>query len=73
MENLRNVLAITGDPISDASKVETKSVFNLNSFRLIELIKNMNRVNNRTLYTNRFIIMYRKFARIYEISGRFSE
>lgn len=42
IENIRNVLAITGDPISDASKVETKSVFNLNSFRLIELIKNMN-------------------------------
>lgn len=42
IENIRNTLAITGDPISDASKVETKSVFNLNSFRLIELIKNMN-------------------------------
>ncbi len=42
IENVRNVLAITGDPISDASKVETKSVFNLNSFRLIELIKDMN-------------------------------
>lgn len=43
IENIRNALAITGDPISDASKVETKSVFNLNSFRLIELIKNMNK------------------------------
>lgn len=43
IENIRNTLAITGDPISDASKVETKSVFNLNSFRLIELIKNMNK------------------------------
>jgi len=42
IENVRNVLAITGDPISDASKVETKSVFNLNSFRLIELIEDMN-------------------------------
>lgn len=42
IENIRNVLAITGDPISDASKVETKSVFNLNSFRLMELIKDMN-------------------------------
>lgn len=42
IENIRNVLAITGDPISDASKVETKSVFNLNSFRLMELIDDMN-------------------------------
>lgn len=42
IESIRNVLAITGDPISDASKVETKSVFNLNSFRLMELIEEMN-------------------------------
>ncbi|EKQ57071.1 MULTISPECIES: bifunctional homocysteine S-methyltransferase/methylenetetrahydrofolate reductase [unclassified Clostridium] len=42
IENIRNILAITGDPISDASKVETKSVFNLNSFRLMELINDMN-------------------------------
>lgn len=42
VENIRNVLAITGDPISDASKVEAKSVFNLNSFKLMELIQDMN-------------------------------
>ncbi|AWK51905.1 bifunctional homocysteine S-methyltransferase/methylenetetrahydrofolate reductase [Clostridium beijerinckii] len=42
IEDIRNVLAITGDPISDASKIETKSVFNLNSFRLMELIEDMN-------------------------------
>lgn len=42
IENIRNVLAITGDPVSDASKVQTKSVFNLNSFKLIELINDMN-------------------------------
>ena len=42
IEDIRNILAITGDPISDASKVETKSVFNLNSFRLMELIEDMN-------------------------------
>ena len=42
IENIRNILAITGDPISDANKVETRSVFNLNSFRLIELIEDMN-------------------------------
>ncbi|OOM70473.1 bifunctional homocysteine S-methyltransferase/5,10-methylenetetrahydrofolate reductase [Clostridium puniceum] len=42
VEDIRNVLAVTGDPISDASKIETKSVFNLNSFRLMELIEDMN-------------------------------
>ncbi len=42
IENVRNILAITGDPISDANKIETKSVFNLNSFRLIKLINDMN-------------------------------
>jgi methionine synthase I (cobalamin-dependent)/5,10-methylenetetrahydrofolate reductase len=42
IENVRNVLAITGDPVSDASKAQTKSVFNLNSFKLIELIEDMN-------------------------------
>lgn len=42
IENIRNILAITGDPVSDVSKVQTKSVFNLNSFRLIELINDMN-------------------------------
>ena len=42
IEEIRNVLAITGDPVSDASRVETKSVFNLNSFKLIKLINDMN-------------------------------
>ncbi|WP_160691857.1 bifunctional homocysteine S-methyltransferase/methylenetetrahydrofolate reductase [Clostridium sp. C2-6-12] len=42
VENIRNILAITGDPISDASKVEAKSVFNLNSFKLMELLNDMN-------------------------------
>lgn len=42
IEDIRNVLAIIGDPISDASGVETKGVFNRNSFKLIELISDMN-------------------------------
>lgn len=42
IENIRNILAITGDPISDADKVETKKVFNLNSFKLMKLISDTN-------------------------------
>lgn len=42
IEEIRNILAITGDPISDASRRETKGVFNLNSFKLIDLISEMN-------------------------------
>ncbi|WP_294402333.1 bifunctional homocysteine S-methyltransferase/methylenetetrahydrofolate reductase [uncultured Clostridium sp.] len=42
IEEIRNVLAITGDPVSDGSRMETKSVFNLNSFKLIQLINDMN-------------------------------
>lgn len=42
IENIRNVLAITGDPVSDASRAQVKKVFNLNSFKLIELISSMN-------------------------------
>ena len=42
IEDIRNVLALTGDPMSDINKVETKSVFNLNSFKLINLISEMN-------------------------------
>ncbi|CDM69284.1 Methylenetetrahydrofolate reductase [Clostridium bornimense] len=42
IEDIRNVLALTGDPMSDINKLETKSVFNLNSFKLINLISEMN-------------------------------
>ena len=43
IEGLRNILAVTGDPILEADKVTTKSVFNLNAYRLIDLISVMNR------------------------------
>jgi methionine synthase / methylenetetrahydrofolate reductase(NADPH) len=43
IEGIRNILAVTGDPILEADKVTTKSVFNLNAYRLIDLIQVMNR------------------------------
>lgn len=43
IEDVRNVLVITGDPILDIDKMSTKSVFNLNSYKLIELIEDMNK------------------------------
>ncbi len=42
IDDIRNLLCITGDPVSDVSAPNTKSVFNLNSFRLLELVNNMN-------------------------------
>ncbi|MDP4093353.1 MAG: bifunctional homocysteine S-methyltransferase/methylenetetrahydrofolate reductase [Bacillota bacterium] len=42
MEDIRNILAVTGDPIPNEFKNEIKSVFNLNSIELIELISEMN-------------------------------
>jgi methionine synthase I (cobalamin-dependent)/5,10-methylenetetrahydrofolate reductase len=42
-ENIRNILAVTGDPISIADKNDIKSVFDLNSFKLMELISTMNK------------------------------
>ena len=42
-ENIRNVLAVTGDPIAMADKNNIKSVFDLNSFKLMELITTMNK------------------------------
>lgn len=41
-EGIRNVLIITGDPIPCSERNETKSVFDLNSIRLMELINTMN-------------------------------
>jgi methionine synthase / methylenetetrahydrofolate reductase(NADPH) len=43
IEGIRNILAVTGDPILEADKVTTKSVFDLNAYRLIDLIQVMNR------------------------------
>jgi homocysteine S-methyltransferase len=43
IEGIRNILAVTGDPVSSADKMDIKNVFNLNSFKLIELISQMNK------------------------------
>lgn len=42
IENLRNVLAVTGDAIASADKNEIKSVFNRTSLSFMELIAEMN-------------------------------
>jgi methionine synthase I (cobalamin-dependent)/5,10-methylenetetrahydrofolate reductase len=43
IENIRHILAVTGDPVAPADKNDIKGVFNLNSFRLIELLATMNK------------------------------
>ncbi len=42
MENIRNMLAITGDPVPVGDKNDIKDVFNVNSLKLMELISIMN-------------------------------
>jgi len=42
-ENIRNILAVTGDPIAMGDRNNIKSVFDLNSFKLMELITTMNK------------------------------
>lgn len=42
IEGIRNVLAVTGDPVSTEERGSIKSVFNLNSFKLMNLISQMN-------------------------------
>ena len=42
IEGIRNVLAVTGDPVSTEERGSIQSVFNLNSFKLMELISQMN-------------------------------
>jgi len=39
---LRNILAITGDPVPQEARSEATSVFNMNSIRLLKLIHEMN-------------------------------
>jgi len=42
INGIRNILAVTGDPIPSAERNEVKSVFNLNSMGLMELITGLN-------------------------------
>jgi len=42
IEGLRNILAVTGDPVSLKDRQEIKNVFNLNSIKLMELMTLMN-------------------------------
>lgn len=42
VEGIRNLLIVTGDPIPGAEKSSVKSVFDLNSFKLMALIQEMN-------------------------------
>lgn len=42
INGIRNILAITGDPVLDIETVSTKSVFNMNSYQLINMIENLN-------------------------------
>lgn len=42
IEGIRNILAVTGDPVPAEERTVTKGVFNLNSFKLIDLITQMN-------------------------------
>ncbi len=41
-EKVRNLLLVTGDGIPSQDRVEIKSVFNLNSFKLMELVREIN-------------------------------
>ncbi len=45
MEGIRNILAVTGDPIASNDRSEIKSVFNLNSMTLMKLIGQLNQGN----------------------------
>lgn len=43
MEGLRNLLAVTGDPVPDTDRGSVKSVFNLNSEGLCRFVQTLNR------------------------------
>lgn len=42
IESIRNILLVTGDPIPSAERSEITSVFNMNSIKLMELVKQLN-------------------------------
>ncbi|MBN1500786.1 MAG: bifunctional homocysteine S-methyltransferase/methylenetetrahydrofolate reductase [Spirochaetes bacterium] len=42
IENIRNFLLVTGDPVSEEERNDIKSVFNFNSVRLMEFVSKMN-------------------------------
>lgn len=52
IEDIRNVLIVTGDPIPTAQRDEVKSVFNFNSRMLAKYIRNL----NETLFDDGFSI-----------------
>jgi len=43
IEQIRNILAVTGDPVATADKNDIKDVFNLNSFKFIEFLSMLNK------------------------------
>lgn len=43
IEGIRNILAVTGDPVQNELLPSVKSVFNLNSYQLIKMLMEMNR------------------------------
>jgi homocysteine S-methyltransferase len=42
IEGIRNLLLVTGDPVASSDRNEIESVFNLNSYKLMELVQEMN-------------------------------
>jgi homocysteine S-methyltransferase len=42
MEGVRNALVVTGDPVPEDCRADVKSVFNMNSYSLINMISQMN-------------------------------
>ncbi len=42
VEGIRNYLLVTGDPLPDGSRSESKAVFHMNSIKLMSLVKEMN-------------------------------